>query len=68
MMGANSSVAATISRLLGSYLRRSHRARHIARLVKAPVDKAIGWGGIAALSFMTLCIALLNGVIMPLTT
>ncbi|GAA3205251.1 hypothetical protein GCM10010451_64770 [Streptomyces virens] len=40
----------------------------IARLIKAPVDKSIGWGSIAALSFMTLCIALLDGVIMPLVT
>ncbi|MBM4826631.1 hypothetical protein AB0D90_18950 [Streptomyces althioticus] len=37
----------------------------LARLVKAPVDKAIGWGSFAAFSFMTLCIAVL-AVIMPL--
>ncbi|AZS84534.1 hypothetical protein ELQ87_09725 [Streptomyces griseoviridis] len=82
-MGADSLAAATISRTLGFYLRRSHRVRHRpgagsnraaaerrpARAPpKAPVDEAIGWGSIAALSFMTLCIALLDGVIMPLAT
>ncbi|MFE6946051.1 hypothetical protein [Streptomyces chartreusis] len=39
----------------------------IARLVGAPVDKAIGWGSAVAFSVMTLCIALL-AVIMPLVT
>ncbi|WP_333773359.1 hypothetical protein [Streptomyces sp. IBSBF 3136] len=37
----------------------------IARLVKAPVDKAIGWGSIVALSIMTLCIAML-AIVVPL--
>ncbi|MFH9439044.1 hypothetical protein [Streptomyces rochei] len=37
----------------------------IARLVKAPVDKAIGWGSIVALSVMTLCIAVL-AIVVPL--
>ncbi|CAM5396225.1 hypothetical protein SALBM311S_10547 [Streptomyces alboniger] len=64
VMGADSLAAATISRTLGFYLRRSHRVRP-----RPPaVDEAIGWGSIAALSFMTLCIALLDGVIMPLAT
>ncbi|MFJ2960204.1 hypothetical protein [Streptomyces sp. NPDC087270] len=39
----------------------------IARLLKAPVDRAIGWGSIVALSFMTLCIALL-AIIVPLVS
>lgn len=39
----------------------------VARLVKVPVDKAIGWGSIAAFSVMTLSIAVL-GVVMPLLT
>ncbi|CAL9654702.1 hypothetical protein SUDANB176_06747 [Streptomyces sp. enrichment culture] len=37
----------------------------IARLVKAPVDKAIGWGSFVALSVMTLCIAVL-AIVVPL--
>ncbi|MDX3458706.1 hypothetical protein PV396_43445 [Streptomyces sp. ME02-8801-2C] len=37
----------------------------VARLVKVPVDKAIGWGSFTAFSVMTLCIALL-GVLLPL--
>lgn len=37
----------------------------LARLVNAPVDKAIGWASFAAFSFMTLCIAAL-AVITPL--
>ncbi|MBG7704607.1 hypothetical protein HCJ76_42600 [Streptomyces sp. MC1] len=37
----------------------------IARLVRAPVDKAIGWGSIVALSVMTLCIAVL-AIVVPL--
>lgn len=32
------------------------------------MDEAIDWGSIAALNFMTLCIALLDGGIMPLAT
>jgi hypothetical protein len=39
----------------------------VARLVKAPVDKAIGWGTFVAFSVMTLCIAVL-AVIVPLVT
>ena len=39
----------------------------IARLIKAPVDKAITWGGIAAFSVMTLSIAVI-GAVMPLLT
>ncbi|MFG3207771.1 hypothetical protein [Streptomyces sp. NPDC048192] len=37
----------------------------VARLVKAPVDRAIGWGSIVALSVMTLCIAVL-AIVVPL--
>lgn len=66
MMGADSLVAAIISRIFPTFA--GLIGFGIVRLVKAPVDKAIGWGSIAALSFMTLCIALLDGVIMPLTT
>ncbi|MGW6793879.1 hypothetical protein [Streptomyces chartreusis] len=39
----------------------------IARLVKAPVDKAIGWGAFVAFSVLTLCVAVL-AVVVPLVT
>ncbi|MFJ3981362.1 hypothetical protein [Streptomyces fungicidicus] len=39
----------------------------IARLVKAPVDKAIGWGAFVAFSVMTLCIAVLAVIVTPTT-
>ncbi|MFF8287484.1 hypothetical protein ACF06W_32870 [Streptomyces albus] len=37
----------------------------IARLVNAPVNRAISWGGIVAFSVMTLCIAVL-AIVVPL--
>jgi hypothetical protein len=39
----------------------------IARLVKAPVSRAIVWGSIAALSVMTLCVAVL-AIVVPMVT
>ncbi|MFE8965072.1 hypothetical protein ACIP39_11600 [Streptomyces tibetensis] len=39
----------------------------IARLLGAPVDKAIGWGSMVAFSIMSLWIALL-AVVVPLIT
>ena len=39
----------------------------IARLVKAPVDKAIGWGAFVAFSVMTLCVTVL-AIAVPLVT
>ncbi|MFF0016226.1 hypothetical protein [Streptomyces sp. NPDC005374] len=37
----------------------------IARLVQAPVNRAIVWGSVVALSVMTLCVAVL-AIVMPL--
>lgn len=39
----------------------------IARLVKAPVNRAIAWGSIVAFSVMTLCLATL-AIVVPLVT
>ncbi|MFJ6706876.1 MULTISPECIES: hypothetical protein [unclassified Streptomyces] len=39
----------------------------IARLVRAPVAKAIGWGSFVAFSVMTLCIALLAVIVTLMT-
>ncbi|MEU4106035.1 hypothetical protein ACFY8X_27180 [Streptomyces tanashiensis] len=37
----------------------------VARLINAPVERAIGWGGLTALAVMTLSIAVLD-VVVPL--
>jgi hypothetical protein len=39
----------------------------IARLVKAPVNRAIVWGSFVALSVMTLCVAVL-AIVVPMMT
>ncbi|MBK3571678.1 hypothetical protein [Streptomyces sp. MBT62] len=39
----------------------------IARLVNAPVNRAIAWGSFVAFSVMTLCIAVL-AIVVPLVT